>query len=197
VLVPGVAPKFAPEIVTDAPTAPEPGLNFAILGASGIILKLAPLLACPATVTTTFPVTAPVGTGTTMLVPLQLFGAAFTPVKVTVLVPCVAPKFAPEIVTNAPTAPEPGLRLVMFGDVMVDRAVRAHDSRPIVRAAFSNGQSHLPRRLFVEFNLLRGCVLILGPVNWWLIDLFCFQPGFSISGLGEAALAILARHFRN
>jgi hypothetical protein len=173
VLVPCVAPKFAPEITTAVPTAPEPGLNFAILGASGITLKLEPLLDCPPTVTTTLPVTAPAGTGTTMLVPLQLFGVAFTPPKVTVLVPCVAPKFAPVITTAVPTAPEPGLTLVMFGDVTVDRAVTAHDRRPIARAAFSNGQSHSPRSLLVEFHLPRGCVLMLGPVKWWLIDLFC------------------------
>jgi hypothetical protein len=168
-----------------------------MLGAGLVTVKLGPLLARPPTVTTTLPVTAPVGIRTTILVPLQFVGAAFIPPNVTVLVPCVVPKFAPEIVTDAPTAPEPGLRLEMFGDVTVDSAVTAHDMRPIARAAFSKGHSHSPRSLLVEFHLPRGCVLILGLVKWWLIDLICYQPGFSILGLGEAALAVLARHFRN
>jgi hypothetical protein len=51
-----------------------------------------------------------------MLVALQLVGVAAVPLKVTVLVPCVAPKFAPAIVTGAATAPAFGLRLVIFGD---------------------------------------------------------------------------------
>src|SRR5436309_4025561 len=77
---------------------------------------LTPLLATPATVTTTLPVAAPLGTGTTMLVALQLVGTAAVPLNVTVLVPCVAPKFAPLIVTDVPANPDVGFRLVMFGD---------------------------------------------------------------------------------
>jgi hypothetical protein len=50
-----------------------------------------------------------------MLVPLQLVGMACTPAKETVLVPCVVPKFAPEIVTAVPTTPELGLKLVILG----------------------------------------------------------------------------------
>ena len=75
-----------------------------------VTVKLAPLLACPPTVTTTLPVVAPAGTGTTMLVALQLVGVATVPLNVTVLVPCVAPKFVPVIVTEVPTSPEVGLR---------------------------------------------------------------------------------------
>ena len=66
----------------------------------------------PPTVTTTEPVVAPLGTGTTMLAALQLVGVAAVPLNVTVLVPCVAPKFAPAIVTAVPTAPDDGVRLV-------------------------------------------------------------------------------------
>ena len=54
-----------------------------------------------------------------MLVALQLVGVATVPLNVTVLVPCVAPKFVPAIVTEVPTAPEFGLRLVIFGFVAV------------------------------------------------------------------------------
>ena len=67
-----------------------------------VTVKLTPLLATPPTVTNTFPVVAPAGTGTTMLVALQLVGVDEVPLNVTVLVPCVDPKFVPVIVTDAP-----------------------------------------------------------------------------------------------
>ena len=73
------------------------------------------MLATPPTVTTTFPVVAPLGTGTTMLVALQLVGVAAVPLNFTVLVPCVAPKFVPVIVTDVPTGPDVGDKLVMLG----------------------------------------------------------------------------------
>jgi len=63
----------------------------------------------------TLPVLAPLGTGTAMLVGLQLVGVALAPPKVTVLVPCVAPKFAPLIVTDVPIGPDDGFKLVMLG----------------------------------------------------------------------------------
>jgi hypothetical protein len=78
-------------------------------------VKFTPLLAVPPTLTTTFPVVAPPGTGTTILVAPQLVGVAVVPLKVTVLVPWVEPKFDPEIVTAVPTAPEFGLRVVIIG----------------------------------------------------------------------------------
>jgi len=59
---------------------------------------------------------APVGTVATIEVAPQLaIVDAVVPLKVTELVPCVVPKFVPVIVTDAPTAPEVGDRLVMFG----------------------------------------------------------------------------------
>src|SRR6266481_902341 len=114
-LVPCVAPKFAPAIVTDVPTTPDVGFRLVTLGGDEVTLKFIPLLAAPPTVTTTFPVEAPLGTGTTMLVALQLVGVAAIPLNFTVLVPCVVPKFAPAIVTGVPTAPDVGFRLVMLG----------------------------------------------------------------------------------
>jgi hypothetical protein len=71
-----------------------------------VTVKLTPLLATPPTVTTTFPVVAPLGTGTAMLVPLQLVGVPAAPLNVTVLAPCIVPKFAPAIVTAVPTGPD-------------------------------------------------------------------------------------------
>src|SRR3989442_526166 len=115
VLDPCVAPKFAPAIVTEVPTNPDVGFKLVMLGAGTVTVKLTPLLATPPTVTTTFPVVAPAGTGTTMLVASQLVGAAAIPLNLTLLVPCVAPKFAPAIVTDAPTNPEAGFKLVMLG----------------------------------------------------------------------------------
>src|ERR1700674_5907221 len=106
VLVPRVVPKFAPAIVTAVPTAPDDGVRLVRLGADAVTVKLMPLLATPPTVTTTAPVVAAVGTGTTMLAAFQLVGVAAVPLNVTVFVPCVAPKFAPAIVTAVPTAPD-------------------------------------------------------------------------------------------
>src|SRR2546427_449379 len=115
VLVPRVAPKFAPAIVTDAPTNPEVGFKLLMLGAGTVTVKLTALLATPPTVTTTLPVVAPAGTGTTMLVAFQLVAVAAVPLNLTVLDPCVAPKFAPAIVTEVPINPDVGFKLVMLG----------------------------------------------------------------------------------
>ena len=74
------------------------------------------LLASPFTVTTTFPLTDPVGTKAVMLVLLQLDAVPdAVPLNDTVLVPCVDPKFVPLIVMAVPAAPVEGLKLVMFG----------------------------------------------------------------------------------
>jgi hypothetical protein len=77
-----------------------------MLGAAAVTVKFTPLLATPPTVTTTFPVVAPLGAGTVMLVALQAVGVPAVPLNVTVLVPCVAPKFVPVIVTAVPTDPD-------------------------------------------------------------------------------------------
>ncbi|MGA2149941.1 MAG: hypothetical protein ABSH49_33870, partial [Bryobacteraceae bacterium] len=116
VLVLCADPKLLPEIVIGVPTAAEVGDRLVILGAA-VTVKFAPLLAPLPTVTTTLPVVAPAGTVTTMLVALQLVTLALllAPLNITVLVPCVAPKLVPAIVTGAPTAPEVGDRLVMPG----------------------------------------------------------------------------------
>src|SRR5713226_3516958 len=112
VLDPWVAPKVVPLIVTESPTAPEVGDRLFIFGQT---VKVTPLLADPPTVTTTAPVVAPAGTGATMLVALQLVGVAAVPLNVTVLVPWVAPNVVPLIVTESPTTPEVGDRLLIFG----------------------------------------------------------------------------------
>src|SRR5580704_17241825 len=102
VLVPCVAPKLAPVIVTLAPTNPDAGFTLVMLGAGVVTVKLALLLATPPTVTTMLPVVAPTGTGTAMLDALQVVGVPAVPLKLTALVPCVAPKVALVLVRVAP-----------------------------------------------------------------------------------------------
>jgi len=115
VLLPWLLPKFEPAIVTGVPRVPVVGVTVPMLGA-GMTVKVTPLLAAPPTVTTTFPVVAPVGTGITIVVAFQLVAVpADVPLNVTVLVPCVVPKFVPVIVIGTPTAPEVWLKLVMLG----------------------------------------------------------------------------------
>jgi hypothetical protein len=112
VLAPCVAPKLVPVMVTAAPTTPLVGDRLEMLGA-GATVKLTPLLLTPCTRTTTLPVVAPVGTVATMLVADHVVVDAVVPLNVTVLLPFVAPKPLPAIVTDAPTAPVVGERLVM------------------------------------------------------------------------------------
>ena len=107
-----------PVIVTEVPTNPEVGLRLAMAGEGTVTVKVTPLLAVPPTVTTTMPVVALVGTGTAMLVVFQLVGVAEAPLNVTVLVPCVAPKFVPVMVTEEPTKPAVGFKLVINGPVV-------------------------------------------------------------------------------
>jgi hypothetical protein len=79
-------------------------------------VKVTLLLGTPPTVTTTLPVVAPAGTIVAMDVALQVVKVvAAVPLKVTVLVPCDPPKFAPVIVTCAPTTPELGVTLLIVG----------------------------------------------------------------------------------
>ena len=115
VLVPCVEPKFVPVIVTGAPTTPDVADKLVMFGAATTVNE-EPLLATPLTVTTTFPVVAPVGTVATIDVEPQLvIVVAVVVLNFTVLVPWVVPKFVPVIVTDAPTAPDVGDRLVMLG----------------------------------------------------------------------------------
>jgi hypothetical protein len=86
VLVPCDEPKLVPAIVTAVPTGPEVGERPVMLGGT-VTVNATGLLATPPTVTTTVPLVAPLGTGTTMLVALQLVGVAATPLNETVLAP--------------------------------------------------------------------------------------------------------------
>lgn len=116
-LVPCDAPKLVPVIVTGVPTGPLLLLRLVMLG--DVTVKFTPLLATGPSLTTTFPVVAPVGTRATMLVWLQLINAAGMPLKETVLVPCAGPKFVPVRVTEVPAVPDVGFKLVIVTGVTV------------------------------------------------------------------------------
>ena len=109
------APKFEPEMVTEVPTVPEVRDKLVMLGAVVDTVKVTLLLVAPPAVTTTLPVVAPEGTGTTMLVADQVAGVAVIPPNVTVLLPWGDPKLVPAIITEVPTGPPEGDKLVMFG----------------------------------------------------------------------------------
>jgi hypothetical protein len=93
------------------------------VGAGRVTVNNGPFHATPPTVTTTLPVVAALGTVATMFVAVQLAAVAVVALNVTVLVPCVAPKFAPAMVTGVPTAPEAGDKFVMLGSLAVPVAV--------------------------------------------------------------------------
>ena len=123
VLLPLVAPKFAPLIATDVPTAPLVGERLVTDGAvlvAVVTVNASALLLAPPTFTTTLPLVAPVGTGTTMFDADQLVGVAVVPLNVTVLLACVAPKLLPAIVTDVPTGPVVGDKEVSDGDAVAD-----------------------------------------------------------------------------
>ena len=112
--LPWLEPKFVPVITTVAPTAPLVIDRLVMLGAETTV-KLFPLLFTPLANTTTFPVVAPLGTVTVMLVELQLVTVAAVPLNFTVPLPWLEPKFVPVITTVAPTAPVVIDRLVILG----------------------------------------------------------------------------------
>src|SRR6266849_8105091 len=91
-----------------APIGPCVRLRVEMLGPGDVTVKRTPLLAAFKTVTTTFPVSAPLGTGTPMLVAFQLVGVPAIPLNVTVLLPWLLPKFVPPIVTGVPRQSVPG-----------------------------------------------------------------------------------------
>ena len=145
--VPWLGPKFAPVIVTAAPTAPVVTDKLVILGA-GTTVKFTPLLAWLETVTTTFPVAAPLGTVTAILDEPHVVTVAVVPLNLTVLLPWVEPNVVPVIVTAAPTAP-----------VVIDKLVIAGVTVKLfpLLATFETVTTTLP------------VVAALGTVTWMLV----------------------------
>src|SRR5438477_8213511 len=85
-----------------------------MLGA-GTTVKFTPLLGWLDTVTTTFPVVAPLGTVTPILDAPHDVTVAVVPLNVTVPVPCELPNFDPIPVSAAATALDLIDKLVMLG----------------------------------------------------------------------------------
>jgi len=106
--------KFVPEIWIVSPTAPLPGLNPEIVGGgTEKFVELVPV--SPPVETEIGPVVAPVGTVAITRVVEALVTVPCTPLNKTVLLAIVEPKFDPLIVTDVPTMPLPGLKLVIAG----------------------------------------------------------------------------------
>ena len=100
---------------------PALGVRLVIAGTDGAVtVKLTPFDAPTEVVTTTLPVVAPDGTVQVRDVLLQLPHRATVPLKVTVELPCVAPKWLPAIVVDELITPAFGDTLDMIGrDVTV------------------------------------------------------------------------------
>src|SRR5439155_869664 len=113
---PTLGPKLDPAITIDDPTAPVFGVNDVMLGAP-VTVDVTPALATPpATVTTTLPAVAPLGTVAVMLLAPQLvIVVALVPLNVTFPFPTPGPKFDPAITIDDPTAPVFGVNDVMLG----------------------------------------------------------------------------------
>jgi hypothetical protein len=111
-------PKLVPVMVTVVPTGPELGDRLCMPGVS---IKGSAFEFTPPTVTTNegpgpgetqF---KPLGTVAVTESSLQLATVAAYPLNVTELLPWLAPKLLPEMVTDEPTGPDAGERLTMFG----------------------------------------------------------------------------------
>jgi len=100
------------------PFAFAAGDGDAVIASGATTVNVAELLEpAPGTVTTTdaAPKGTPAGTGAVILVSLHVAGVAAMPAKVTLLLPRVAPKLVPLIVTTVPIGPAVGARLVITG----------------------------------------------------------------------------------
>src|ERR1043166_6084444 len=97
-----------------------------------VIVNVTPLLETPPTVTTTGPLVAPEGTVAVIELGLQLVTAAVVPLNLTGLAPGEAPKPEPLIVTDVPTGPDAGERLVMLGAVVIVNVTPLLETPPTV-----------------------------------------------------------------
>jgi hypothetical protein len=188
VLVPCVKPKFVPVIVTAAPTAPCVGDKLVMLGALTTV-NVEPLLATPLMLTTTFPVVAPAGTVATIEVAPQLVIVAAVPLNPTALVPCVEPKFVPVIVTEAPTAPCVGDKLVRLGaakTVNVDPLL----ATPLIASATNTLPVVAPVGTIATIDVALQLVMAVAIVPLNLTDpLPCVEPKFVPVMVTEAPTA--------
>jgi hypothetical protein len=194
VLVPCVAPRFVPVMVTEVPAGPEVGVTLEIPGAGCVTVNAIPLLEVPPTMTTTFPVAAPLGTVTTMLVALQLVGVPVVPANLTELLPCVAAKFAPLTVTTAPTGPDVGLKLVMLGLLVVPPPPLVVDDEQPNSATTTSRSKDTLRNAFEEVSLGSGLMVrglhwhILKSQGCWTTSLKCGRV-YAVAGVHTGVAA--------
>jgi hypothetical protein len=144
-------------MVTDVPTGPDVGFRLEMLGMTE---KSAPLLATPPTVTTTFPVVAPLGTAAVMELVDQRVGVAGAPLNVTVLVPCELLNPSPTMFTDAPAAPDDGFRFDMLGSTVKTTPLLA--SPPTVT---TTGPVEAPAPALVEEGTVATMVVALQLVT--------------------------------
>jgi hypothetical protein len=88
-------------------------------------------------------VVAPVGTGTLIEVFAHVVGVPGVPLNVTVLVPWLVPKLVPLIVTDTPTAPEVGVRLVILGVAAAEMPAQKMTWRSASRRVRTKGRMKL------------------------------------------------------
>jgi hypothetical protein len=107
VLLPWLAPKLPPLMVTAVPAAPVDGDRLLRVG---VTVKGVPLLATPPTLTTMLPVPGkvPLGISTVIPVSLQLVGVSAAPLNVTTLFPWTPPNPIPVMWTGVPGGPAMG-----------------------------------------------------------------------------------------
>jgi len=111
-----LAPNPLPFNVIEPSTGEEGGVMLVMIGLNAVNNIVALLASEVVTTTGPAPAGMVLGTTATIEVLLQLvIDDGAIPLKVTVLVPCVAPKSVPVIVTLVPTLPEFGERLITLG----------------------------------------------------------------------------------
>jgi hypothetical protein len=122
VLLPRLAPKFVPVIVMVAVKAAGSGETLVITGGT---VNATALLATPLAVSTSEPEVAVAGIMTRTLVSAQEVTVSVVLLILTVLLPCVAPKSVPAMVTLAFALAEPGVTDVIAGGDVTPNVVPA------------------------------------------------------------------------
>ncbi len=115
VLLDGAISKFVPVIVTVVPTGPLIGVKLVIVGGCVTVKSVALVAVLPDTLTVIGPVVAPVGTVVTILVVVFEVMEANVPLKRTSFNEEMVLKFVPVIVTEVPSGPIAGVKVVMVG----------------------------------------------------------------------------------
>jgi len=109
-------------------------------------------------------------------VALQLVTVAVVPLNLTVLEPCVEPKFVPLTVTAAPIAPEVGDKLVMFGAATTVKLTPLLDT-PLTVTTTLPVVAPLGTVATIEVALQLEIVVAVVVLNFTVLDP-CVEPKF-------------------